>query len=89
LAITVKIIVSFRRYRTNPCRIEVAPYREVNGTVRLIERTDAMKKQRRWLAAAIAASAAETVAMPWKRGVRRKPKAVQPVLPRPVAAAAR
>jgi hypothetical protein len=46
-----------------------------------------MKKERRWLASAIAASASETIVMPWKRGARRIPATVKAVTPKSVAAA--
>jgi hypothetical protein len=46
-----------------------------------------MKKERRWLAAAIAASASETVIMPWTRGARRKPAVIKAVAKKSVAAA--
>ncbi|MCU0802259.1 MAG: hypothetical protein MUD11_10860 [Rhodobacteraceae bacterium] len=32
-----------------------------------------MKKERRWLKSVLASSAAQTPAMPWTRGQRRKP----------------
>ncbi|EKD60354.1 MAG: hypothetical protein ACD_54C00798G0003 [uncultured bacterium] len=40
-----------------------------------------MKKERRWLKSAIAASAEAQVAMPWARGQRRRPEAMKPVTP--------
>lgn len=48
-----------------------------------------MKKERRWLKSVIAASLEQQVAMPWQRGVRRKPQAVKQIdsaKPRAVAA---
>ena len=36
-----------------------------------------MKKERRWLKSAIAASAANTVALPWTRGARRRPASLK------------
>lgn len=36
-----------------------------------------MKKDRRWLKAAIAASTETTVALPWARGSRRRPEAMK------------
>lgn len=36
-----------------------------------------MKRERRWLKSALAASAAMQVAMPWQRGARRKPEAMK------------
>lgn len=47
-----------------------------------------MKKERRWLKSAIAASADSTVALPWARGLRRRPAALKPA-PKPQAIAAR
>jgi hypothetical protein len=41
------------------------------------KRTSAMKTQRRWLKSVITASAAPALAMPWTRGQRRKPLALQ------------
>ncbi|WP_435257674.1 hypothetical protein ACSBLW_16430 [Thioclava sp. FR2] len=49
-----------------------------------------MKKERRWLKSAIAASLEQQVAMPWQRGARRKPQAVKATVdsakPRAIAA---
>lgn len=38
-----------------------------------------MKKDRRWLKSAIAASAETSVKMPWERGQRRRPAAMASV----------
>jgi hypothetical protein len=48
-----------------------------------------MKKERRWLKSAIAASAAPQPALPWARGSRRKPAAMQALTQTPRARAAR
>ena len=47
-----------------------------------------MKKERRWLKSAIAASAETQVVMPWARGQRRRPEAMKdaPVAAKPRAA---
>lgn len=47
-----------------------------------------MKTERRWLKSVIAASAAPAPVMPWTRGKRRKPAALQIAVPK-VAVAAR
>lgn len=39
--------------------------------------TDPMKKDRRWLKSALAASQDTTISMPWARGNRRKPQAMK------------
>lgn len=36
-----------------------------------------MKKERRWLKSVIAASVDTQVAMPWQRGLRRRPEAAR------------
>ncbi|WP_168219826.1 hypothetical protein [Pseudotabrizicola formosa] len=46
-----------------------------------------MKKDRRWLKSAIAASLDPQIALPWARGVRRKPQALK-TLPTPTRAQA-
>lgn len=38
-----------------------------------------MKKERRWLKSAIAASLEVQVVLPWARGQRRRPEAMKPV----------
>ena len=48
-----------------------------------------MKKERRWLKSAIAASLDAQVALPWQRGSRRKPESLKPVVAKPRAIAAR
>jgi hypothetical protein len=49
-----------------------------------------MKKERRWLKSAIAASLEAPVSLPWNRGARRKPEAIRGTAPKPrIAAAAR
>ncbi|WP_395006224.1 hypothetical protein [Cypionkella sp.] len=49
-----------------------------------------MKKERRWLKSAIAASAEPQIVLPWARGQRRRPEAMKPVAaPKPRAVAAR
>jgi hypothetical protein len=58
-------------------------------TGRQIERIPTVKKERRWLKSAIAASAGDIPAMPWQRGMRRKPQAMKPVVPKSAAIAAR
>jgi len=40
-----------------------------------------MKKERRWLKSAIAASAETQVVLPWARGQRRRPEAMKPAAP--------
>lgn len=40
-----------------------------------------MKKERRWLKSAIAASLEPQVALPWQRGARRKPEAMKAAAP--------
>lgn len=40
-----------------------------------------MKKDRRWLKSAIAASAEPLAALPWARGQRRRPDAMKPATP--------
>lgn len=49
-----------------------------------------MKKDRRWLKSAIAASTDVQIAMPWARGQRRRPDMMKPVAaqmkPRAIAA---
>jgi hypothetical protein len=49
-----------------------------------------MKKERRWLKSAIAASADAQIVMPWTRGQRRRPEAMKsvaaPSKPRAIAA---
>ena len=47
-----------------------------------------MKKERRWLKSAIAASLEPQAAMPWHRAARAKPEAMKPA-PKPRAMAAR
>jgi hypothetical protein len=49
-----------------------------------------MKKERRWMKSAIAASAEPQVALPWTRGQRRRPEAMKAIAaPKPTALAAR
>ncbi|MDO9640272.1 MAG: hypothetical protein Q7J44_17175 [Pseudotabrizicola sp.] len=48
-----------------------------------------MKKERRWLKSAIAASLDPQVAMPWARSARRKPEALKASGTKPRAIAAR
>ena len=48
-----------------------------------------MKKERRWLKSAIAASLEQQVALPWARSARRKPEALKAVAAKPRAIAAR
>ena len=45
-----------------------------------------MKRERRWLKSAIAASADAQVVMPWHRAARRKPAAFKPAAVKAVAA---
>lgn len=45
-----------------------------------------MKKDRRWLKSAIAATEATPVVMPWTRGQRRRPEALKPLAAKPVQA---
>jgi hypothetical protein len=71
----------------NPCRIAGANCPQQRQ--RLKEQI--MKKERRWLKSAIAASAETQVVMPWARGQRRRPEAMKdaPVAAKPRAIAAR
>lgn len=46
-----------------------------------------MKKERRWLKSAIAASTETQVAMPWTRGQRHRPLAVKTAAPAKARAA--
>ncbi|MDZ4309710.1 MAG: hypothetical protein U1A24_04010 [Cypionkella sp.] len=48
-----------------------------------------MKKERRWLKSAIAASAEQQVALPWARGQRRRPEAMKAAPAKSRALAAR
>ena len=48
-----------------------------------------MKKERRWLKSAIAASLEAPVSLPWARGARRKPEAIRAAAPKPRSVAAR
>lgn len=40
-----------------------------------------MKKERRWLKSAIAASAETQLVLPWARGQRRRPETMKPTTP--------
>lgn len=46
-----------------------------------------MKKERRWMKSAIAASTETQVVLPWARGQRRRPEAVKPATPAKARAA--
>ncbi len=46
-----------------------------------------MKKERRWMKSAIAASNEPQVALPWARGQRRRPEAVKAAAPAKARAA--
>ncbi|MFN4155450.1 MAG: hypothetical protein ACK4HF_12425 [Paracoccaceae bacterium] len=48
-----------------------------------------MKKERRWLKSAIAASLEPQIALPWARSARRKPQALRSAPAKPRALAAR
>ena len=43
-----------------------------------------MKKERRWLKSAIAASLEPQPALPWQRAIRRRPEALKPAAPAPM-----
>jgi len=49
----------------------------------------AMKKERRWMKSALAASTESQVTMPWARSTRRRPEALKTAAPKPRAMAAR
>ncbi len=48
-----------------------------------------MKKERRWMKSALAASTESQVTMPWARSTRRRPEALKTAAPKPRAMAAR